>query len=177
MMTVAMMNQTVTLTLIVVCGNNVQEGTEECDGTDDAACPGLCQENCSCCSTCDNEDSICTSSTGSWSISGGPDSHGDTSLYSFEGTYTWTPEAPEAGRYEVSMWWTLHSTRHSAATVTISCGEVVLDIVPVNQQANGGQWNILGSYCFEAGNECSITITSDDPSFSVCADAVKVCYV
>jgi len=30
------------------CGNNVKEGTEECDGTDDSACPGLCQEDCTC---------------------------------------------------------------------------------------------------------------------------------
>ena len=31
-----------------VCGNNIQEGTEQCDGTDDAACPGLCQTDCTC---------------------------------------------------------------------------------------------------------------------------------
>lgn len=32
------------------CGNDVAEGScaEECDGTDDAACPGLCQPDCSC---------------------------------------------------------------------------------------------------------------------------------
>jgi hypothetical protein len=30
------------------CGNDIQEGTEGCDGTDDAACVGLCQPNCIC---------------------------------------------------------------------------------------------------------------------------------
>jgi len=30
------------------CGNNIQEGSEACDGTDDAACPGLCQGDCTC---------------------------------------------------------------------------------------------------------------------------------
>jgi hypothetical protein len=30
------------------CGNGVQEGTEECDGTDDDACPGNCQPDCTC---------------------------------------------------------------------------------------------------------------------------------
>jgi hypothetical protein len=30
------------------CGNNTKEGTEECDGTDDAACPDLCQIDCTC---------------------------------------------------------------------------------------------------------------------------------
>jgi hypothetical protein len=31
-----------------VCGDNVREGTEECDGTDDTACPGNCVPNCTC---------------------------------------------------------------------------------------------------------------------------------
>jgi len=42
----------VTLTVqtqqIQACGNNVREGAEECDGTDDAACPGQCNPNCKC---------------------------------------------------------------------------------------------------------------------------------
>jgi hypothetical protein len=31
-----------------VCGNNVREGAEQCDGTDNAACLDLCQANCTC---------------------------------------------------------------------------------------------------------------------------------
>ena len=34
--------------LLEVCGNDILEGTEQCDGTDAAACPGLCQVDCSC---------------------------------------------------------------------------------------------------------------------------------
>lgn len=30
------------------CGNNVKEGVEECDGTDDLACPGKCKKDCTC---------------------------------------------------------------------------------------------------------------------------------
>jgi len=30
------------------CSNNVREVTEQCDGADDAACPGLCQVDCTC---------------------------------------------------------------------------------------------------------------------------------
>ncbi len=37
-----------TCQLTQVCGNNKKEGTEECDGTDDQACPGLCQTDCTC---------------------------------------------------------------------------------------------------------------------------------
>ena len=32
-----------------ICGDDQQEGSEECDGTDDATCPGTCQSNCTCC--------------------------------------------------------------------------------------------------------------------------------
>ncbi|MBI1972545.1 hypothetical protein HYS50_00910 [Candidatus Woesearchaeota archaeon] len=31
-----------------LCGNDVVEGTEECDGADDSACPGLCTLSCAC---------------------------------------------------------------------------------------------------------------------------------
>jgi DNA-binding beta-propeller fold protein YncE len=30
------------------CGDNVAQGTEDCDGTDDAACPGACEPDCEC---------------------------------------------------------------------------------------------------------------------------------
>ncbi len=30
------------------CGNNIREGAEQCDGTDDIACPGLCRVDCTC---------------------------------------------------------------------------------------------------------------------------------
>ncbi len=33
---------------LTLCGNGVLEGTETCDGTADAACPGLCQIDCTC---------------------------------------------------------------------------------------------------------------------------------
>lgn len=31
-----------------LCGNDNKEGAEECDGTDDSACPGRCSETCEC---------------------------------------------------------------------------------------------------------------------------------
>ena len=45
------------------CGNNIREGSEECDGGDDNACPGQCDASCECPSDfqCnDGEDQIDT---------------------------------------------------------------------------------------------------------------------
>jgi hypothetical protein len=36
------------------CGDGVANGREECDGGDDAACPGACQAGCTCPRTCGN---------------------------------------------------------------------------------------------------------------------------
>jgi hypothetical protein len=36
------------------CGNNLRGDTEECDGTDDTACPGVCQPDCACAICGDN---------------------------------------------------------------------------------------------------------------------------
>lgn len=44
--------------------------------------------------------------------------------------------------------------------------------VPVNQQVNGGQWNLLGEWFFFAGNGGSVTIRNDGTSGYVIADAV-----
>lgn len=55
--------------IIEDCGNNVMEGAEECDGTNDAACPGLCSPECTCLPDCNNNgvpdaDDIGPGSTG-----------------------------------------------------------------------------------------------------------------
>jgi hypothetical protein len=38
-----------------VCGDNSQQTGEQCDGTDDTACPGLCQLDCTCGNDCGND--------------------------------------------------------------------------------------------------------------------------
>lgn len=45
-------DETITITVVfdpaTGCGNNVREGNEQCDGTDDRNCRGLCQTDCTC---------------------------------------------------------------------------------------------------------------------------------
>jgi hypothetical protein len=115
-----------------------------------------------------------TSYTGIWSISGGTNPYGDDSLWSRDGsTYTWTFSPTASASYELSMWWTDWESR---------CTNVPVDIehsggttrVYINQQLNGGRWNTIGRYFFEAGMDYDITIIAQPAPLSTCADAVRV---
>lgn len=114
-----------------------------------------------------------TSSTGSWYISGGTGAYGADSLYGRSGaTYTWTFTLPEAGNYEVFMWWTEFSSRSDAAPVAVVHASGTTNLT-VNQQTNGGQWNSLGVFTF--GATCVVTLSAPGVyPMSYSADAVRV---
>ena len=112
-----------------------------------------------------------TSSTGSWQVSGGPDPYGNSSLYSKTAGATYSFDAALHGTYEVSLWWTEWKSRSTSVPVEIYDGDTLLDTVLVNQTAQGGQWNVLGTYNF--AETARVTIVSEGSSHSTCADAVK----
>ncbi len=110
-----------------------------------------------------------TSFTGTWSISGAPSPYGPTSLYAKNGpTYTYT--IPASGTFKVHAWWTQLSSRPSSAPIEIqhSGGTTTVN---VNQQANGGQWNLLGTFTF--GSTAVVKITAVGTA-STCADALRL---
>lgn len=63
---------------------------------------------------------------------------------------TWTVNLSLGGNYQVYAWWAAASNRVTNApySITTATGTAM---VTVNQQANGGQWNLLGTYAFNAG--------------------------
>jgi hypothetical protein len=87
-------------------------------------------------------------------------------------TATWTPNIAEDGTYSVYAWWSSYKTRATNAKYTInhSGGS---DVVQVSQKANGGKWNLLGTYEFVAGTSGSVVL-SDDANGEVVADAVRI---
>ena len=122
-----------------------------------------------------------TSFTGTWSVSGATDPWNPadpsrTSLWSRNGdTYTWTFIPSISGTYEFSMWWTQYVSRSSNIPVTIEYSGGTVDAT-INQQTNGGKWNIIGSYPFIAGENYNITITAvpgGTQNYSTCADAIR----
>lgn len=75
----------------------------------------------------------------------------------------------------VETWWTAGSNRSTAAPYAIyDASNDHLGTVYVNQQQNGGKWNVLGTYQFEAGwNFVDLSVWAPS-GFVVIADAVRV---
>ncbi len=112
-----------------------------------------------------------TSFTGSWSPSSGPDYYGSQSLYNWNvGTYSFQASVSETA--DVYLWWTETSSRCENVTVEIYDGTTLIDdTVRINQQENGGQWNLIGTYTFSG--TAKVVIVSGSDTCSTCADAVR----
>lgn len=112
-----------------------------------------------------------TSFTGIWEVSGGSDAYGADSVWSRNGaSYSWQTDNLSEGRYEVLMWWSAWASRAPAAEVSVEHAEGS-DVLLVNQQVAGGQWNSLGTYPFKGSGKVTI-IASTGATISTCADAV-----
>ena len=117
-----------------------------------------------------------TSYTGSWPVSGATGYYGTNSLWSRDNTtYTWNFTPTESGNYEVSMWWTVYSSRSTTIPVRVEHAGGTENFV-INQQLGGNLWNVLGTFNFQAGVNYRVVITSQPGPSSTCADAVKFTY-
>lgn len=81
-----------------------------------------------------------------------------------------------AGFYAVYEWHGFHTGREAtnAKYIVNHAGGSVLQ--EVNQQADQGQWNLLGSFFFNKGKTGNVTISSKGHNGTVIADAVKFVY-
>ena len=114
-----------------------------------------------------------TSSTGIWSVSGGPNPYGTDSQWSRDTGAVYTYTTPiTAGNFDVYAWWTEWPSRLTNVPYEISDSNGVLDTVSVNQQINGGQWNFLGTYNFSDFATVEITSQATDTG-STNADAIR----
>jgi len=85
----------------------------------------------------------------------------------------WTVTLPSDGTYKVYARWTAGSNRASSApyVVTHVGGSAT---VRVNQQANGGTWQLLGSWNFNQGTAVRVQLSCwTTAGYYVVADAVK----
>jgi hypothetical protein len=89
-------------------------------------------------------------------------------------SYTFQPALPQAGSYEVYLWWTQNSKRRSQVPVDIT-GAAGTSTVNVNQRQDGGKWNLLGTWSFATSATVTLRslggITGENQT---CADAVRL---
>jgi hypothetical protein len=88
---------------------------------------------------------------------------------------TFTPDLLAAGDREVYLRWTTHSNRWEAVPVTVNHAGGSAPHT-INMEANGGVWNLLGTYSFDAGTSGSVVVgTAGLPAGEyVIADAVAL---
>jgi len=83
-------------------------------------------------------------------------------------TATWALSVASAGSYDVYATWTAHPNRATDAQYTISHSSGT-DTVTVNQQNNGGAWQLLGTYNLDSASQVSLSSVANG---YVIADAV-----
>ena len=87
-------------------------------------------------------------------------------------SFTWTPTIPVSGSYQVYARWTAHPNRSTHATYTVNHAAGAT-AVTVNQEANGGTWQLLGTFTLDAGTTNNVVLIDQGDGY-VIADAIKV---
>lgn len=125
----------------------------------------------------DDELSSGFTSSGIWTASSSqPDKFGRQYHFSYAGDgsskASWPLIITSPGYYDIYAWWSQHENRAKNAPYIIKHASLT-DTVRVNQEANGGMWNLLGTYYFTASGESTVMLSNAADEI-VIADAVKV---
>lgn len=118
---------------------------------------------------------------GAWTVgTSSTDKYGASYAYNGPGTgaeyATFTPNVLTPGDYELYEWHCQGSNRVTAAPhiIKYNGGQTTVNI---NQQINGGKWNLVGKYNFASGTTGYVRVTDAfSGSYVVIADAVKLVY-
>jgi hypothetical protein len=119
---------------------------------------------------------------GTWSAgTSAADKFGSDYRFHAQGTGSaylqFTPNIQTAGNYQVYEWHSIGTNRTLGAphVITYNGGTVTVN---VNQQVNGGKWNLIGTFNFAAGTAGNVRITDGfaDGGQVVIADAIKLVY-
>lgn len=116
--------------------------------------------------------------SGTWTLSTWTGYFGKSARYDDpnEKSVSWarfTPKLTSAGLYEVSARWNANLNRSSSTPIDIIHEGGVTTTV-VDQTINGGQWNSLGTYVFDAGTSGSVLVRTDGTTGYVIADAIML---
>lgn len=129
--------------------------------------------------TVDNADAEFTILYGTWNTGAYGTPYGDNYNWSLTTDYggdpaevEWRPSLPQAGVYQVAIWYVEGTNRADNAPFVIHHAEGATPVI-VNQQVAGETWCVLGSFSFDAGNDGFVTLGNDAHPSVVIADAVR----
>jgi len=120
-----------------------------------------------------------TASAGSWSSTNVAGYYGTPPVYTgpaagsnATATYTFVPELPAAGNYDVYLRWTANSNRATNAPVDLIFPDGNRTLT-VDQQQNNGVWVLVSTITAETGTTASVVIRNNGANGNVVADAVQ----
>ncbi|WBB62208.1 FAD-dependent oxidoreductase [Streptomyces sp. WMMC500] len=82
------------------------------------------------------------------------------------------PELPDAGSWDVALWWTAHANRATNVPVDVEHAGGTTTYT-VDQRSGGGKWVVLGRHTCAAGTAASVRVRNDATDGYVIADAVR----
>ena len=131
----------------------------------------------------DNLDSACRTYGSWWSGTVAPGAYGAdyfyTTTYYPDRYATFRPDILTAGPYDVYIWYTQAWNRSTQAKWRVYY-DGGTDELAVNEQVNGGQWNLIASdrpfACGTSGYAATYSDTGDTETMVIIADAVKFVY-
>ena len=119
-----------------------------------------------------DDTDLATSLTGIWERHGyGNPYNAGFSQSNSGGTFRFTPTL-SAGNYDVYAWWNISSGNSTQVPITIQASGAN-NTVTVNQQSNGAQWVLLGSYNFTGDGSEYVEVQDAGNGGYAVADAVR----
>ena len=117
--------------------------------------------------------------TGSWLASSVSGSFGGGAVYAAGTTgttpnanYTYTPTLPVRGNYDVYLRWSAYPNRATNTPVDVIFPDGKRTFA-VNQEINGGVWNLITNVSADAGGTTRVVIRNNGANDNVVADAVQ----
>ncbi|MDB4055846.1 hypothetical protein N9496_07675, partial [Akkermansiaceae bacterium] len=125
----------------------------------------------------DNADGTGVTLVGSWGVGAPAGTYGADQLHDFNTSkgaksVTFAPSIDVGGSFEVYLHWTSGSNRAANAPVAINHSGGTFNTT-VDQTSNGSQWNLLGTFSFNAGSAGNLVLSTTGTSGFVIADAAR----
>ncbi|MGN9809315.1 golvesin C-terminal-like domain-containing protein [Micromonospora sp. BQ11] len=124
----------------------------------------------------DNEDREAAVRSGTWTVGTSGARILRTEHYHVAGSgssaFRFAPRLSATGSYRIYAWWNAYPNHGTNVPYLVRTSDGATTTVRVDQTANGGRWNLLGTFSLAAGSSSFVEVTNDANGYVV-ADAVR----